>query len=486
MALRTLFKQTFIYGLATVLPRVLSFLLLRLHTGENVLQSTAQYGDVSLIYSYFVFFNVLLAYGMETAFFRFFNKEKQPNQVVSTSAISLLISSFGFLIIGLLFQHTLAEWTHLRVEYIRLVLWILWLDALVIIPFAWLRAHQKATRYALLKIVNVLINVGLNLFLLLVLKNWATSSNFWNSLYQPGWEVNYIFIANLIASAATLLFLLPFYIKIKYQFDTRLWKQMMRYALPVLVAGLAFSVNEAFDRILLERLLPPDIAKAQIGIYSACYKLAVFMTLFATAYKLGVEPYFFSHAKEKNPQKNYALILEYFVIFGSAILLGVVVFADVLKVLFIGDPTYWQALTIVPVILLANFCLGIYHNLSVWYKITDKTRVGAYISVLGAAITLALNFLLIPHWSYVGSAVATLAAYSAMMLISYFLGKKHYPIPYNLKKMGLYLGCSILFSILSFYVFERNFWIGLPLLLVFLSLVVWMEKNQLKRVFLKK
>lgn len=486
MALRTLFKQTFIYGLATVLPRVLSFLLLRLHTGENVLQSTAQYGDVSLIYSYFVFFNVLLAYGMETAFFRFFNKEKHPNKVVSTSAISLLISSFGFLIIGLLFQNSLAEWTHLRVEYIRLVLWILLFDALVIIPFAWLRAHQKATRYALLKIVNVLINVGLNLFLLLVLKNWADHSTFWQSLYQPGWEVNYIFIANLIASAATLLFLLPFYLKITYQFDTRLWKQMMRYALPVLVAGLAFSVNEAFDRILLERLLPPDIAKSEIGIYSACYKLAVFMTLFATAYKLGVEPYFFSHAKEKKPQKNYALILEYFVIFGSCILLGVVVFADVLKVLFIGDPVYWQALTIVPLILLANFCLGIYHNLSVWYKITDKTRIGAYISVLGAIITLVLNYLLIPLWSYVGSAIATLAAYSSMMLISYFLGKKHYPIPYNLKKMGLYLGCSILFSILSFYVFDRNFWIGVPLLLVFLSLVVWVEKNQLKRIFLKK
>src|SRR5690606_7857084 len=232
------------------------------------------------------------------------------------------------------------------------------------IPFAWLRANQKALRYALLKIINVLVNVGLNLFLLLSLKNLASETSFWSSLYKPGWEVNYIFIANLIASALTLVLLLPFYLKIKYTFDSALWKKMMRYALPVLIAGVAFSINEAFDRILLERLLPENIAKSEIGIYSACYKLAVFMTLFATAYKLGVEPYFFSHAKEKNPQKNYALILEYFVIFGSVILLGVVVFADVLKVLLIGDETYWQAMTIVPVILLANLCLGIYHNLS--------------------------------------------------------------------------------------------------------------------------
>lgn len=485
MALKTLFKQTAIYGLATVLPRVLSFLLVRLHTGENVLQSTAQYGDVSLIYSYFVLFNVVLAYGMETTFFRFFNKEPHPQKVISTSAISLIISSVLFLIIGLLFQQQIADWTNLKVEYIRLVVWILLLDALVIIPFAWLRANQKALRYALLKIINVLVNVGLNLFLLLSLKNLASETSFWSSLYKPGWEVNYIFIANLIASALTLVLLLPFYLKIKYTFDSALWKKMMRYALPVLIAGVAFSINEAFDRILLERLLPENIAKSEIGIYSACYKLAVFMTLFATAYKLGVEPYFFSHAKEKNPQKNYALILEYFVIFGSVILLGVVVFADVLKVLLIGDETYWQAMTIVPVILLANLCLGIYHNLSVWYKITDKTLTGAYISIVGAIITLVANILLIPHIGYIGSALATLAAYGTMMICSYFLGKKHYPIPYNLPKIGLYMGSSILFSALTFYVFDRNIWVGIPLLLIFLTLVFFVEKNRLKSIFLK-
>lgn len=486
MALKSLFKQTFIYGLATVLPRILSFLLVRLHTDERVLQSTAQYGDVSLIYSYFILFNVILAYGMETAFFRFFNKESDSEKVVSTAAISLLVTSALFFVLGFTFQYQIAALINLKAEYIHLVLWILLLDALVIIPFAWLRANQKALKYALLKILSVIINVGLNVFLLLYLSGLATESQVFETIYKPNFEINYIFIANLVASAVTLLLLLPFYFKVKYTFDNCLWKQMMRYALPVLIAGVAFSINETFDRILLERLLSADIAKAEIGVYSACYKLAVFMTLFVTAYKLGVEPYFFSHAKEKNPQKNYALILEYFVIFGSVILLGVVVFSDVLKVLLIGDEAYWKAMTIVPIILLANFCLGIYHNLSVWYKVTDRTKVGAYISIFGALLTLGLNFWLIPHISYMGSAIATLAAYGSMMLLSFYLGRKYYPIPYNLNKITLYFGVSILFSALSFYVFDRSYYVGIPLLIVFLALVFFLEKNSFKNIFLKK
>jgi O-antigen/teichoic acid export membrane protein len=273
----------------------------------------------------------------------------------------------------------------------------------------------------------------------------------------------------------------PFYIKIKYTFNKTLWKQMMRYAFPVLIAGVAFSVNETFDRILLDKLLPENIAKTEIGMYSACYKLALFMTLFATAYRLGIEPFFFSHAKSENPQKNYARILEYFVIFGSVILVTVVVFADVLKVIFIGDEAYWKAMWIVPIILLANFCLGIYHNLSVWYKITDRTKFGAYISVFGAAITLALNFWLIPILSYKGSAIATLTAYALMMVLSYYFGRKYYPIPYNLKKIVMYLLVSISLSAFIFYSrFRGNYAIAVPMLIVFLGIVYYSEREQIK------
>ncbi|KJD36790.1 polysaccharide biosynthesis protein [Tamlana sedimentorum] len=483
--LKTLFKQTFIYGLATVLPRMLSFLLVRLHTDESVLKSVADYGDVSLVFSYFVLFNVILAYGMETAFFRFYNKDDNKEEVVGTSAISLVISSFLFFGLAFIFKKQISVLTDIKEAYINLVIWILLLDALVIIPFAWLRANARPIKYAIIKILNVVINLGLNLFLLLWLKDLANGNAIFDSIYKPNFEINYIFIANLVASAVTILFMLPFYFKIKYSFNKTLWKQMMQYAFPVLIAGVAFSINETFDRILLDKLLPENIAKTEIGMYSACYKLALFMTLFATAYRLGIEPFFFSHAKTENPQKNYARILEYFVIFGSVILLAVVVFADVLKVIFIGDEAYWQAMWIVPIILLANFCLGIYHNLSVWYKITDRTKFGAYISVFGALLTLVLNFWLIPIMSYKGSAIATLTAYASMMLASYFFGKKYYPIPYNVKKISVYLFGSVLFSVISFYQFRGNYFVGISMLIVFLIIVYVSEKKTIKSLINK-
>lgn len=459
---------------------MLSFMLVPLYTTEGVLSSVAEYGKVNIIFSYFVIFNVILAYGMETAFFRFYNKENDKNQVIGTSTISLLISSFGFFAFALLFQNQIADFIDIKVEYIRLVIWILLLDALVIIPFAWLRATQRPMRYAVIKILNVAINLGLNLFFLLALKDLAQNSSLFGSIYKENFEINYIFIANLIASAVTLLMVASFYLKTRYVFNKMLWKQMMRYAIPVLIAGVAFSINETFDRILLDKLLPLNIAETEIGMYSACYKLALFMTLFATAYRLGIEPYFFSHSKSENPQNNYAKILNYFVIFGSVILLSVVVFADIIKPIVIRSEAYYEAMWVVPIILLANFCLGIYHNLSVWYKITDRTKIGAYISVIGAIVTLALNFWLIPIMSYKGSAIATLSAYGLMMFLSYYFGRKYYPIPYDLKKIGVYLSLSIVFSFLSFYVFRENYLVGIPLLIVFLTIVYLSEKDQIK------
>ncbi|GGG36275.1 oligosaccharide flippase family protein [Bizionia arctica] len=480
--LKSLFKQTFIYGLATVLPRMLSFLLVPLYTTEGVLSSVAEYGKVSVIFSYFVLFNVILAYGMETAFFRFFNKDEDTNKVISTSAIALIISSLLFFVLALIFQNQIASLIHIEAKYINLVIWILLLDALVIIPFAWLRATQQPMRYALIKILNVVISLVLNLFFLLSLKNLAIDNSFFQKIYIPNFEVSYIFIANLVASAVTLLLLISFYTKIKYKFDVTLWKSMFRYAFPVLIAGIAFSINETFDRILLDRLLPPDIAETQIGMYSACYKIAVFMTLFVTAYKLGIEPFFFSHSKSNNPQKNYAKILEFFVAFGSIILLSVVVFADVLKHLIVRSEAYWEAMWVVPIILMANLCLGIYHNLSVWYKITDRTKFGAYISIIGAAVTLIINLVFIKSYGYKASAVATLVAYSLMMFLSYYYGRKYYPIPYNLKKIGVYLMLSMSMSVISFYHFRENYVIGISMLIVFLGIVFYSEKNELKQI----
>ncbi len=481
-ALKRLFKQTFIYGLATVLPRMLSFLLVPLYTTEGVLTSVAEYGQVNVIFSWFVLFNVILAYGMETAFFRYYSKEQDKDKVVGTSTISLIVSSFVFFAMALLFQNQIANVIDINVKYIKLVIWILLLDALVIIPFAWLRATQQPMRYAVIKILNVVVNLGLNLFFLLALKDLAIGDNIFSTIYKPNFEISYIFIANLIASALTLLLMMSFYVKVKFTFDTKLWNSMMRYAYPVLIAGVAFSINETFDRILLKELLPQNIAETHIGMYSACYKLALFMTLFATAYRLGIEPFFFSHANSENPQKNYARILEFFVAAGSVIFLAVVVFADLIKPFIVRGEAYWEAMWVVPIILLANFCLGIYHNLSVWYKITDRTKFGAYISVIGALMTLGINILFIKTFSYKASAIATLSAYATMMLLSYYFGRKYYPIPYNLKKISIYLFVSILFSVISFYQFRYNYVIGISLLIVFLGIVGFSEKNQIKQL----
>ena len=480
--LKTLYKQTFIYGLATVVPKMLSFLLVRLHTDKSVLENVADYGDVSLIFAYFVLFNVLLAYGMETAFFRFLNSEQKKKSVLSTSAISLVLTSILVLVIGYFFRDQVSRITHIDADYIVLVLWILFFDALVIIPFAYLRAMGKPIKYTVLKLLNVVLNLGLNIVLLLFLKSWAESSTFWTTFYRPNFEVHYIFIANLVASGVTFLTLISFYFKLKYNFDAKLWKQMLRYAFPVLIAGIAFSVNETFDRILLERLLPDNLAKDAIGTYSACYKLALFMMLFATAYRLGIEPFFFSNAKAKDAKANYAKILEFFVIFGALILLTVVVFVDILKLILIPNEAYWEAMTVVPILLLAYLFLGVYHNLSVWYKITDRTKFGAYISIFGALITLLINTIFIPKFGYMASAIATLFAYTAMALTSYILGKKYYSIPYNLKKMGLYLALSIILSALSFYLFREQYFVGILFILILMAAIWVKEKTFLKQL----
>lgn len=480
--LKTLYKQTFIYGLATVVPKMISFLLVRLHTDKSVLSNVADYGDVSLIFAYFVLFNVLLAYGMETAFFRFFNSDEHKKTVLSTSAISLLLTSTMVLAIGYIFRQDLSSLIHIDADYIVLVLWILFFDALVIIPFAYLRALGKTIKYTVVKLTNVILNLGLNIVLLLYLKSWAETSTLWQTFYKPDFEVHYIFIANVIASGVTLLLLISFYFKLNYSFSTTLWKKMLRYAFPVLVAGVAFSINETFDRILLERLLPENLSKNAIGTYSACYKLALFMMLFATAYRLGVEPFFFNNAKDTDAKTNYAKILEFFVIFGALILLSVVVFVDVLKLILIPNEAYWEAMTVVPILLLAYLFLGIYHNLSVWYKITDRTKFGAYISIFGALITLLINIIFIPKFGYMASATATLFAYATMAVTSYTLGKKHYAIPYNLKKIGLYLAMSIMFSGLSFYVFRGHYFIGILLILILITVIWIKEKNFLKQL----
>jgi O-antigen/teichoic acid export membrane protein len=481
---KNLFKQTVIYGLATVLPRMISFLLNPIYTSVLPKQ---EFADVSIIFAWLVFFNVILSYGMETAFFRFYNSEENKKNVISTATISLFWTSLIFLLVALLNRKTLSNWANVNVEYITYTIWILVLDALAIIPFSKLRANKKPMVYAVIKIGNVSLNFALNLFFLLLLPQLAKSnpSGFFNTIFYENFEVGYIFVSSLIASLLTFVVVSPDYFKIKWHFDFSLWKKMIKYGFPILIAGIAFAINEHFDKILLEWLKVP---KADIGAYSACYKIGMFMVLFRTAYTLGIEPFFFSHASNENAQQTYATITKYFVIFGSFITLFVIAFVDLFKHLLVPNPDYWDAIKVVPLIVLANFFLGIYTNLSVWYKLIDKTKIGAYISIIGAFVTIVLNFLLIPSISYYGSAIATIAAYGTMMVISYQLGQKKYPIPYDLNKIGSYLGLTILFSAIAFYIpyIRENYFIKIGLVLTFLYFIYCSEKQTLLSILKRK
>ncbi len=481
---KSLFKQTIIYGLATVLPRMLSFLLNPLYVKKL---PTQEFADVSIVFSWLVFFNVILSYGMETAFFRFFNSETDKKKVSSTAMLSIFWSSLVFLGIALLYRKTVANWTNIHVEYVTYTIWILVLDALAIIPFSQLRAEKRPLFYAVVKIGNVMVNVALNLFFLLLLPQLAQNNpeGLFHTFYYPNFQVGYIFVSNLIASLATFVVLSPDYFKLNWKFDWALWRKMMTYGFPILLAGLAFAINEHFDKILLEKLHVP---KSEIGAYAACYKIGMFMVLFRTAYTLGIEPFFFSHASNENAQQTYATITKYFVIFGSFICLFVVAFIDLIKQPLVPNEAYWEAIKVVPLIVLANFFLGIYTNLSVWYKLIDKTKIGAYISIIGAVVTLVLNYILIPKFSYYGSAIATIAAYGTMMIISYQMGQKKYPIPYDINRILGYLGLTILFSALSFYIpyVRENYPIKIVLLSAFLYFIYHNEKDTLLRIIKRR
>lgn len=470
-ALKKFVKDTFIYGLAVVLPRVINFLLVRLHT--DVLPNEG-YSQNTEFYVVAAFFNVLLTYGLETSFFRFFSKNKDKAKVLSTAIITIVTSTIGFGILLFVFRTSISEVLRINTDFYTILISITLIDTLIVIPFAYLRVTGRPIRFAAIKIINVLILVALNI-LFLSSKYGITSLQ---NLFDVSNKVEYIFIANLIASAFVLLMVLPYFFKNKLCFDMDVLKQLLNYGWPIMVAGLAFTINENLDKWLL-----PSYEGDYInGAYSACYKLAVFMTLFIQAFRMGAEPFFFNHAKEDHAKETYALILKYFTIVGTVGLLMVTVFIDWLRPIFIQKESYLIALDIVPIVLLANLCLGIYHNLSVWYKLTDKTRYGMYISIVGAFVTIAFNLIFIPVLGFMACAYATLIAYGLMMLISYGLGKKHYNVPYESGKISFYLlfGSGLAFT--AFYIYDKNILLGALFLLVFLAIVFLLEKQQIKQL----
>lgn len=474
--LKRFFQDTIIYGFATVLPRLMNFVLVPLHTHAL---GTAGYSINTTFYVWATFFNVILTYGMETAFFRFFSHSKEKDKVFSTSFITLTLTTIIFFVLVFLFRDSIIQLVDLRPLYFNYLLGILALDTLVVIPFAYLRASNRPVKFATVKVLNIAVVVILNFYFLWFVAEFpAFAPDGILSNYSDADKVGYIFLANLAASAVTFLILLPYFFRTKLDFSTTIIRQMWKYGWPIMVAGLAFVVNENLDKLLLKEMLGDEI----MGAYAGCYKLAVFMMIFIQAFKMGAEPFFFNHSKNENARKNYASILHYFVITGSLIFIVLVAFIDIFKILIIRDEEYWVTISIVPVVLLANLFLGIYHNLAVWYKLTDKTRIGMYISIFGAVVTILFNVFLIPVFGFMAAAWATLAAYGSMMLISYFLGKKYYPVPYNLRKIGFYLSVSIVLSLVSFVFFRGNYIVGTAAVFFFLLVVYALEQKDLKQL----
>jgi O-antigen/teichoic acid export membrane protein len=456
-ALKKLAGQTAIYGLPSIVGRLFNYVLVPLHTSTFLPE---RFGVITEMYSYVAFLVVMLTYGMETAYFRFQTKTdnlEKSDLVYSTVIISLITTTGIFIGLNSFFSQEVANYINYP-DNSEFVLWfsfIVGFDAISSIALAKLRIENRPLKFAVINIATIAIFVGLNFFWLYYCLPQYESGNrnfLITTFYSPSMGIGYVFLANLIASAFKLAMLSPSFFKMKFKLNIALLKEMFKYSAPVLIASLAIIINENLDKIMLKWMLLDELgndgATEQVGIYGACYKLSIIISLFIQAFRYAAEPFFFSQEKEKDSKEVYALILKYFVIVLSVIFLGVTLFIDIFKY-FIPREEYWVGLKVVPILLMANIFLGIFYNLSVWYKLNGKTKYGAFIASIGAMITVVLNLILIPKIGYLGSAWATLVCYFSMAVISYLYGQKHFKVNYSIKSIFLYLGLAVGFFYLS-------------------------------------
>ncbi len=447
--LKKLAGQTVIYGLGSIMPRIINYLFSLALT--YIFMKPSELASNTEFYAYISFVNIIFTYGMETAFFNFSNKLEDRDKVYSTALISVFCSTAALSLILFFFSENIA----IKMDYPNNQNYVIWCvlivatDTIAALPFARLRLNNNAKRFTGLKIINVVIYLLVSIFYLVFSKNAYENNedNFLAHCYNPEIGVGYAFLAQLIANLFNLLFLAKEFTGFKYVFDKELWKELFKYAAPLLILGLAGMINETFDRIILKELLPEDIGKTELGIYGACYKVAILMTIFIQAFKYAAEPFFFSQAKDKNAKTLNAVVMKYFVIFCSFLFLATMMNLDILKIVISEE--YRKGLGVAPILLLANLFLGVYFNLSIWYKLTGQTKFGAFITIIGAVITLSINFAFVAKFSYMASAWATIASYGTMMVISYFLGQKYYPVKYNLRAIGFFFFLALGFYFLS-------------------------------------
>jgi len=441
--IRQLAGQTVIYGLGTIVPRflnygILTFMYTRIFPKE-------EYGIITELYAWMVLFQIILTYGMETGFFRFSQNQDEYKKVYSTTLISLLITSSLFLILTNVFIKPFSEFLKYENnrEYIRMFTAILAIDAFSAIPFARLRRHNKAKTFSIIKILNVVITIVVVIFFLVIAPHINSGSKQlpgW--LYNPGFGVGYVFLANLAGSLCTMLMLLPWIIDIKPEFDREILKKMLGYSLPLLVAGLAGSINDAIDKLMLRRIIGEENGLYTVGEYGAGYKIGVLMALFVQMFRFAAEPFFFERAGKADAKKTYAEVMKYFIIAMLIVFLGLNLYKSGIQYILGRD--YRNSLVVVPMISMAYLLYGIYMNHSIWYKINNLTRYGIYITLMGAAVTIAINALFIPAYGYMASAWAHVFSYLTMIIASFIFASKHYKVEYQISRLIPYFIMAIL------------------------------------------
>lgn len=485
---KKLATDTAAYGVSSILARLINFLF-----GFLIIKyiSQAEFGTFTNFYAYAGFILVALTHGMETAYFRFVNKEESKEKAFSTAFYSILFVVLFFILVGYLFQQPIADYVKEPTLYVKFFIWMMAFDTLAAIPFASLRKQGRPIAFAALKVTNILLFMAFNVFFFIIKPILAAKG-----LY-PGWnqvmytKVSYIFIANIFASILTFLLLLKQLRQLHLSLDISLYKKMLQYAMPIMLVGFAGMINEVLDRIIMTRLLPYDAItnKEQLGIYGFNYKFAMLVTMFLQAYRFAAEPLFFKHAEKSDSKSMLAKTMKYYTICVCILFLSIVLFLPLIQYVFIlyspKSAAYFVGADIIPILLIANICLGIYFNISTWYKVTDKTYVGAVISIAGAIVTIVLNVILVPEIGYFGAAWATLGCYAFMVVVGYITEQKYYPIPYEYKRILFYLFFAIsLFLFLKYVVWEAQFslvantFIALILLSFYMLTAYFLERKK--------
>lgn len=481
--LRSLVKDTAIYGISSIVGRLLNWLLVPMYT--YVFTRTGEYGIVTNLYSYVAVVLILLTYGMETGFFRFTNHERwdNPMEVYSTSLAAVGSTSLMFMCVVTLFAGDISRLLDYgdHPSYIWMMAIAVGADAFTAIPFSYLRYRRRPYRFAALKLIGIGLNIALNLFFILLCPwLWKVAPGAIGWFYDPTFGIGYIFLANMICSLVTVVLLLPELTGFRWTFNRRLLNEMLRYSLPLLVLGLAGVMNQTIDKILLPVLESDrEQAMSDLGVYGACYKVAVIMVMFLQAFRFAYEPFVFAKNRETGGDKmaTYSRVMTWFVAFGFLIFLGVMEFLPVIK--YIISPTYFSGLRVVPVIMLAELFFGVFFNLSIWYKLTDRTAWGSWFSLGGLAITVGLNILLVPRIGYMGCAWAALACYSAMMVASYVIGQRKFPVPYRTGRLALYgiaaIGLWQVGELVKPGRLGADMVLGVALIIAYATLVYWLE-----------